>query len=228
MKRTLLLALLLGGCAASQSDWAGPPKTDLAQNASVLGGEAQSDLYLGVVDGLIRQQRYQAAIAFLAKYQKSGPATPRFCILAGQALTGAARYDEAIASFRCALKSESAALAYDGIGQAQAARGDWASAVQNFRTATLLDPANADYLNNLGYAQLRQPVPEYAAAADALERAYELAPDSVRIRNNLALADQRSGRTTKLHTLLDNIADPVRRKLVADFATHANTTGLQP
>ena len=38
-----------------------------------------------MVDGLIRQQRYEAAIAFLAKYQKSQTLTPRYHKLAGDA-----------------------------------------------------------------------------------------------------------------------------------------------
>ena len=90
--------------------------------------------------------------------------------------------------------------------------------------------ANADYLNNLGYAQLKQSLTasELASAADALERAHELAPDSARIRNNLALADQKSGRAAQLHTLLDTVADPARRKLLADFAANGNPTGSQP
>ena len=227
MKRFLLCALLLGGCATQQPL---PPKTAVSEDAPLLNAGAQSDLYLGVVDGLIRQQRYQAAIAFLAKYQKSAPPTPRFRILAGQALSGAGRYDEAVASFRGALQSDRAATAYDGIGKAQAAKGAWGEAAENFRTAAQLDPANADYLNNLGYAQLKQSLTasELASAADALERAHELAPDSARIRNNLALADQKSGRAAQLHTLLDTVADPARRKLLADFAANGNPTGSQP
>src|ERR1700761_3010859 len=129
MKRVLLAALLLGGCAAQQH-LASSPKMALtaASEDPLLGPAAQSDLYLGVVDGLIRQQRYQAAIAFLAKYQKSAPPTPRFRILAGQALSGAGGYDAAVASSRGALQSDRAATAYAGIGRAQAAKGAWGEA----------------------------------------------------------------------------------------------------
>src|ERR1700759_247268 len=167
MKRAVLACLLLCGCATTQHVTPAM-KVAASEDAPLLGPAQQSDLYLGVVDGLIRQQRYQAAIAFLAKYQKGAPPTPRFQILAGQALSGAGRYDEAIASFRGALRSDRAAPAYDGIGKAQALRGYWGEAAENFRQATLLDPANADYLNNLGYAQLKQSLSasELMAAAD--------------------------------------------------------------
>ncbi len=217
MKKLALLActlLLLPGCAAR------PQRVVPVADANPLGPAAQSDLYLGVVEGLIRQQRYQAAIAFLAKYQRSGAPTPRFLKLTGDALSGAGRYDEAIASYRGALGSDLAAAAYDGIARAQSARGNWAEAARNFRQATLLDPSNADYLNNLGYAQLKQGLKGAGldTAVSALERAHELAPDSIRIRNNLALAAASSGDRAQLHTLLDTIPDGGRRKLLADFA----------
>jgi Flp pilus assembly protein TadD len=225
MKRALLACMLLCGCTTGHHGAA--PKV-AAEDAPLLGASQQSDLYLGVVDGLIRQQRYQAAIAFLAKYQQAGKPTPRFRILAGQALAGAGRYDEAIASFRGALQSDRAAPAYDGIGKAQSARGAWGEAAESFRAAAQLDPANADYLNNLGFALLKQSVPDRAAAADALERAHELQPESPRIRNNLALADAMAGRRAQLHTLLDTIADPAGRKLVTDFVAAGNPGGTQP
>jgi Flp pilus assembly protein TadD len=176
-----LAALLLSSCATLPRHAALPPQETMA---------GQSELYLGVVDGLIKQQRYQAAIAFLAKYQKTGPQTPRFKILAGAALAGAGRNAEAIASYRGALGSPSAALAYNGIGKAEATRAAWGEAAENFRKASELDPANPDYLNNLGYAQLQQN-PSGAALAqtvEILERAHELAPDAPRIAANLALA----------------------------------------
>ncbi|HVV27828.1 MAG TPA: tetratricopeptide repeat protein [Rhizomicrobium sp.] len=182
------------------------------------GPAAQSELYLGIVDGLIHQGRFEAAIAFLARYQKTGPETARFRKLTGDALSGAGRYDEAIAAYRGALKSDLAAAAHDGIARAEAARGDWQAAADEFRAAALLDPANAAYLNNLGYAQIRLNV-QPAAAANALRRAYELAPTSVRIRNNLALALSRYADHGQLLALLDSIPAS-ERSHVAGFVEH--------
>ncbi|MEO7054040.1 MAG: hypothetical protein ABI191_03610, partial [Rhizomicrobium sp.] len=55
----LLGMLLLPGCATPSSMAARtePPAPDTSMSPS-----AQSDLYLGIVDGLIRQRRYEAAI----------------------------------------------------------------------------------------------------------------------------------------------------------------------
>jgi tetratricopeptide (TPR) repeat protein len=210
----LFCALLL--CACSHL----PRQAVQAAAEPGLGAAAQSDLYLGVVDGLIHQHRYQAAIAFLAKYQKTGARSARFSILAGEALSGAGRYDEAIASYRGALQSPDAAQAYNGIGKAQGARGSWGEAAENFRKASELDPANADYLNNLGYAQLKETSggPAPAQTVEVLQRAHELSPDTARITANLALAMARSGRHAQFITLLDTIPDPANRRMVADLA----------
>lgn len=217
MKPMLALCVLLL-CACSRM----PRQAVQTAAEPRLGAAAQSELYLGVVDGLIRQQRYQAAIAFLAKYQKTGARSARFSILAGKALSGAGRYDEAIASYRGALQSPDAAEGYNGIGKAQGARGSWGEAAENFRKASELDPANADYLNNLGYAQLQENAsgPALAQTVEVLQRAHELSPDAARITANLALAMARSGRHAQFLTLLDTIPDPANRRLVAGLAAN--------
>lgn len=219
MKHAFLLAALLLSACASFPHRAAAPRTSLAAEAAIPG---QPDLYLGVVDGLIKQQRYQAAIAFLAKYQKTGPLTPRFRILAGAALAGAGRTDEAIASYRGALTSASAAQAYNGIGKAEAARSNWGEAAENFRKASEMDPANPDYLNNLGFARLKQEPKgaELAQTVEVLERAHELAPDQPRVTANLALGLTRAGRKAQFLTLLDTIPDPASRRLIVDFAAN--------
>lgn len=215
----LLGFLILPGCAAAPHMAAHAKAPAPAADAS-LAPMAQSELYLGVVDGLIRQQRFEAAIAFLAKYQKSEPLTPRYQKLAGDALTGAGRTGEAVMAYRQALKSELAAEAYNGIGRALAANGNWAEAAENFRQAATLDPANAGYLNNFGYAQLKQNFrgADLAPAVSEFRRAHELDPGSSLIRDNLALALSRSGADGQLREFLGTISDPVRRQQVADFS----------
>jgi tetratricopeptide (TPR) repeat protein len=191
---------------------------------------ATSDLYLGVVEGLIKQQRYEAAIAFLAKYQKTQPPTARFRKLTADALLGTGRYEEAITTYKTLLQSSFAAEAFNGMGWAQSASGQWSAAEENFRQATLLDPANAIYLNNLGYARLKQnrTGQDLTSAVNALQRAYELTPDSKQIRNNLALATALSGNRPQLLTLLDTIHDTNQRKIVSDFAARWTPQTQEP
>lgn len=224
MKRALAVLLgmvILQACSTMprRAVRTGPAQdeTSLQANPSSL---ATTDLYLGVVEGLIKQQRYEAAIAFLAKYQRSQPSTVRFRKLTADALLGTGRYEEAIASYRTILQSGFAAEAFNGMGWALSASGQWNLAEENFRQATLLDPANAIYLNNLGYARLKQnrAGQDLTPAVKALQRAYELTPDSKQIRNNLALATALSGNRPQLLTLLDTIPDANQRKIVSDFA----------
>jgi Flp pilus assembly protein TadD len=214
-----LLGLLATGCAAQPHM---PAPTEAATpEAAAMSPAAQADLYLGIVDGLIRQQRYEAAIAFLAKFQKTEMLTPRYHKLAGDALSGAGRIDEAVAAYRRVLQSDLAPQAYNGIGRALSIRGNWVMAAENFRQAATLDPANAVYLNNFGYAQLKQDFrgPALAPVVSELQRAHELDPESNLIRANLALALSLSGSRAQYLAFLDTIPDPARRKEIAAFST---------
>jgi tetratricopeptide (TPR) repeat protein len=220
--------LILVGCATHPDVRSVEPQV----SGVAMTPAAESSLYLGVVEGLIQQRRYQAAIAFLAKYQKNQKQTPRFFKLVGDALSGARRYDEAMAAYRHLLKSAYSAQAYNGIGRALSAKGKWAEAAENFRSAAMIDPTNARYLNNCGYAQLKQNFQgvSLAPVVGALERAHELDPDSGTIRNNLVLALTISGDHAQLEALLGAIADSDKRKQVAEFAGHwaptwSNDTG---
>jgi Flp pilus assembly protein TadD len=211
-----LYLLLLMGCAGHSSVQSLEPPAD----SNAVTPAAESSLYLGVVEGLIQQKRYQAAIAFLAKYQKSEAPCPRYFKLVGDALLGAGRYEDAIAAYRQLLKSPLAAEAHNGIGRAFSAQGKWALAADSFRSAAMLDPTNASYLNNFGYAQLKQNFRgvSFAPVVGELERAHELDPASGVIRDNLALALTISGDQARLRALLNDIPDANGRKQVADFA----------
>jgi tetratricopeptide (TPR) repeat protein len=214
----LLGLLILPGCSTIAL------KKLPANAGSQLSKPAEADLYLGIVDGLIAQNRYQAAIAFLEQYGKSEKPSPRYRQLLGDALAGAGRYDEAISAYRTILKSTMAARAYDGIGRAESAMHRWGNASDDFRRATTLDPANANYLNNFGYAQMKQDFrgARLGPAMVALERAHELAPGSHQIRANLILAAARFGDQARLQTLLNEITNAGQRQHVAAFAEKWN------
>lgn len=218
-KAALILMLpILAGCATNP-DWSPrPPQPPASANA--FNPAAEADIYLGVVNGLIQQGRYEAAIAFLDQYRVSQAPNPRYQLLRGNALTGAKRYAEAIAAYQVAINSVFAAQAYSGLGRTAAAQNHWDAAAENFRRASLLDPSNAAYLNNLGYAKLHQdwkPGTLDAAETD-LKRAYELNPDSATIRNNLILAANLSKDKGRVSQLLSMIADAQQRNRVRDFS----------
>ncbi len=214
MKRLLCLPmlLLLSACTVSQLAM----RLTGHDGQSDLGERAEEKLYLGVIEGLIRQGRYQAALAFLDEYKV---ASARAEILRGNALLGAGNPSEAIAVYRRAVETDYSAAAYNGMGRGEFARGRWASAVEDFRRACAIEPANAGYLNNLGYARLHLGSPEGAPLAEGdLGRAHELDPGSETIRNNLILAAGISHDRTRRAALLNAIADAGKRRTVARFA----------
>lgn len=178
--------------------------------------QTQDNLYLGVIEGLVRQGRYEAAIAFLDQYKN---ASPRAAVLRGDALVGAGYAVEAVAAYRKAVDSDYAAAAYNGMGRAESAQRAWSSAIEDFRRASAIEPANAEYLNNIGYARLQLGGRDSMAfAMESLKRAHELDPQSATIRNNLILAAQLSNNHAQAVALLDEIADAGERHAVADFA----------
>lgn len=216
----LLLSLAaLAGCSTTPK-WASLTAPAPAQADAPLSKTAEADLYLGIVNGLIKQGRYEAAIAFLDQYKESQAQSPRYQLLRGEALLGAKRYADADLAFNAAVKSDLAAQAWSGLGRVEAAQGRWDTATDDFAHASRLDPANPSYLNNLGYAKLQQGETggQLAGAETDLKRAYELDPNSNTIRNNLILAANLSNDHTQLSMMLAMIGDMQQRSRVMDFA----------
>jgi len=213
----LAIAPLLMGCVSASPIAAKMSRPGGALDAA-FDSQTQDRLYLGVIEGLIQQKRYQAAIAFLDQYPSD---SPRAQILRGNAQVGAGYWRDAILTYERLTQTVYAAQAYNGIGRAESARANWAAAAEAFRRASAIEPANADYLNNLGYARLRHGGKEHlAAAADNLKRAYELSPGSAVIRNNLILAAQLSNDSTGMAALLSTIKDAAQREEVRAFAAN--------
>lgn len=220
LRGLLLLSLVaLAGCSTTPK-WASLTAPAPSQADAPLSKTAEADLYLGIVNGLIKQGRYEAAIAFLDQYRESQAQSPRYQLLRGEALLGAKRYDDANLAFNAAVKSDLAAQAWSGLGRVEAARGRWDTATDDFAHASHLDPANASYLNNLGYAKLQRGETggQLAGAETDLKRAYELDPNSNTIRNNLILAANLSNDHTQLSMMLAMIGDMQQRSRVMDFA----------
>jgi Flp pilus assembly protein TadD len=208
--RGFLLAglLLLSGCAAPHAlpmppTGAAPPSPLTPKNAAAL--------YLGAVNGLVKQHRYGAALAFLNRYAVSEKdRVPRYWLLRGEAELGLARPREAAAAFIRLNNSALAAQGWNGQGRAAAARRDWRAAAADFHKALAADPANADFLNNLAFADLRLGRSE--AAIGFLRQARELAPQSALIRDNLLIALTMRGARSGAEDILKSVADPARRE----------------
>jgi tetratricopeptide (TPR) repeat protein len=178
-----------------------------------------SELYLTIVEGLIDQGRYRAALGYLDQYAVSEKKTPRFNMMHGEALLGVGKYDEAAKAFSALDGTNLAAVGYNGLGRVDAARERWGEAEQHFTQAVAARPSSADYLNNLGFAEIHMGGDVALAKAEFnLRQAQELDPASVSIRNNLVLALTLAGKKEEAQAVLAGIPTTRERVAVQKFA----------
>lgn len=215
---SFLLLGLLGGCGGRTFDMLsalGP----MNGRAEPLGDTTTTRLYLTIVEGLIDQGRYRAALGYLDQYAVAEKKTPRYTVLRGEALLGVERYDEAAAAFADLAGTDLAAAGHNGLGRVAAARERWPEAESHFTRAVTERPSNADYLNNLGFAELHLGDGMLSRAEFNLRQAQEIEPNSASIRNNLVLALMMAGKDSEARALLERIAVPRERVAVQKFAS---------
>lgn len=178
-----------------------------------------TELYLTIVEGLVDQGRYRAALGYLDQYAVSEKKNPRFNMMHGEALLGVGKYDEAVQAFSALQGTNLAAVGYNGVGRVEASKGQWALAEGHFTQAVAARPSSADYLNNLGFAEIHLGDEHSLSKAEFnLRQAHELAPTSTSIRNNLVLALTLAGKKDEARAVINGIAAPRERADVQKFA----------
>jgi len=213
------LCVAIGGCADYGLDF--DPVSAVSPRASEvksLDDASASKLYLSVVNGLLEQGRYRAALAYLDQYAVQEKKTPYFTELYGEALLGTERYDDAAEAFAELENTDREPQGFSGLGRVSAAKGDWSAAVVHFKQAVAARPSSSEFLNNLGYAQLCAGGGAIADAEFNLRQAQELDPSSVSIRNNLVIALLLSGKESEARRLLSGIPTARERAEVQRFA----------
>jgi Flp pilus assembly protein TadD len=201
----LTILVALAGCATpARQNTAALPN---AAAVSPITAQNQAPLYLTVVEGLARQGRHAAALAFLDGYAaKEKNLSPNYWLLRGNALLAVDRAAEADAAYARLTTTALAAEGWNGKGRVAASRRQWRSAVTHFRRAVQGSPANADFLNNLAYGDMK--LGQAGTSVAYLRQAHELQPSSSLIRNNLIIALTLSGDRNGADTLMKSIADP--------------------
>ena len=204
--------LVLSACAGLTDRQDAPSiKTTGQPRGTTASNEAQ--LYLSIVDGLENESRYGAALSFLESYaQCREPATPRYWFLRASAELGLGRNQDALASFARLDNTPLAGQGWNGRGRLAAARQDWQTAAENFQHAIESDPTNANFLNNLAFADMHLGKADNSAMW--LRQAHELNPGSELIRNNLIMALTLTGDQQGADGLIAAISDPAHRDAV--------------
>lgn len=212
--------LLCAACAAQPDGSAGAARGDPAQGVLAAAGTASPDapmvpqsraLYLRLVRALEIQGKNHAALAYLDDYDGKYPHDPQAALLRAGALLAVGEADKAAKVYRALLGGALAPAAHNGLGQVAATRGDWPAAQREFHAAIALDPVDANFLNNYGYAALKTG--DLADAEFRLRQAAELAPDNGEIRDNLILCLHLAGKAAAARALID-ARPPDRRQAI--------------
>ena len=120
--------------------------------------------------------------------------TPRFHFWFGVALDQAKQTDRAVEMFEaCLAKDPEYADALNYLAYVWAVRGvRLDEALRHVQAALALDPDNAAYLDTLGWVYYQQG--RYAEALELLERANELRPDDLEIREHIEKTREKLGK----------------------------------
>ena len=223
----LAIAFALEGCsdAPKMGDVRLSPPLAAANNPpAALTPQNEALLYLNIVDGLVKQQRYGAALAFLDDYAtREASLPPNYWLLRGDALLGLGRGPEAAISYAKLADTPLAAEAWNGKGRVAAAASQWRLAVDNFLEAVRGKPSNPDFLNNLAFAEMQSGQNKISAVY--LRQAHELAPASDLIRNNLLIALTLAGEQSAADSILMDIKQGDQRDQVRALVRKAIESG---
>lgn len=184
---SLLLAtatLLLAACGIRD----GYPNPAIAPSLAGPGTTASNDnkdVYLQLIRKMQQQGAYYASLAHIDAYRLRYGDSPELRQLQADALRETGQGDAAVPIYRGLLHGDQAAAAWHGLGLIAAAANQPGEAEQDLAKAVQLEPINAAWLSDLGYARLRAG--QVAAAREPLSMAAQLAPDDIKAVSNLAL-----------------------------------------
>src|SRR5262249_20060965 len=122
------------------------------------------------------------------------------------------RLNDAFAAYARLEGTALAAAGWNGRGRLAASQLRWDEAARNFAKAVQGEPSNADFLNNLAFADLRTGRGDASVAS--LRQAHQLKPQSELIRNNLIIALTLSGDREGARAMLEAIPDAAHRAQV--------------
>lgn len=193
------------------------------------GANARDDktVYMDLIRQMQQQGAYYASLAHIDAYRQRFGSTLELRRRQADALRATGQFDAARDIYRSLLSGEEAAAAWHGLGLVEAQSGNAAAADEALLKATQLEPVNAAYLSDLGYARLCDG--QTAQAKDPLAMAAELDPTNAKVIANLALWAMLTGDTVHANAIMQRGQLPVDsqddvRRLAVQLASHRTHT----
>src|SRR5690606_5641654 len=115
----------------------------------------ETERMLNAVREARNSRRYFAVLAYSKEYIAYHGHVPELDAMYAEALMETGQIGQSRAIYRSWLRSPVSAQAHHGLGLLAARAGENAEAIRELSQAVALDPANATYLGDLGYARLR-------------------------------------------------------------------------
>jgi Flp pilus assembly protein TadD len=193
--------------------------------------------YLELIRQMQQQGAYYASLAHIDAYLMRDGNPPELGRLEAEGMRETAQFDTSRSLYQGLIGSNQSAAAWHGLGLIAATIGQNDLAEQNLLKAVELEPVNAAYLSDLGYARLCAG--KIVAAREPLAKAAELDPNDVKVISNLSLWALLNGDDAQANAIMQraNLSqatrDGVRRlaiqlqssKRVADATSPARAPG---
>jgi Flp pilus assembly protein TadD len=179
-----VVCVLLGACGKSLGGY------PYHENTPTLVGPTTSShddktVYMDLIRQMQQQGAYYASLAHIDAYKQRFGTTAELKRRQADALRETDQWEAARSIYLGLLGSDQAAAAWHGLGLIAVHDGQDDQADQALLKASQLEPVNAAYLSDLGYARLCAG--RFAAARDPLAMAAELEPANSKVIANLAL-----------------------------------------
>ncbi|MDR3444226.1 MULTISPECIES: Flp pilus assembly protein TadD [unclassified Dyella] len=188
-------------------------------------------VYLDLIRQMQQQGAYYASLAHIDAYRQRYGDAPELRRRQADALRATGQLDAARTIYRGLLSGDQAAAAWHGLGLVDAQSNNPVGADEALLKATELEPVNAAYLSDLGYARLCAG--QATTAKDPLAMAAELDPTNAKVIANLALWAMLTGDTTRADAIMQrgqlpaNSQDDVRR-LAVQLASRQRQAAVSP
>ena len=200
----LLPAVLLAGCATLRNGNTGNANTTPESLAKRAQTEAetpdQRKAYLEMIGKMQDQGAWFASLAHIDAFRQQYGDPPELRLLRARALMQTGQSAAAERAYRSLLAGRQAAAGWHGLGLLAAQQHQRSQAEQDLARAIQLEPLNAVFQSDLGFARLLNG--DLDAARIPLATAAELAPDDIRNVANLALCTLLSGDAGKARAMM--------------------------